>query len=237
VFSALLAPASLWSGERAGSARYFLRSAVIGAQWAAGFVVVFLIIRRQLGGISQARDVAIAAIPILTACGFSMGLVMRRLSPLPGPVAPMTLAGLVSGATWGWAAAAWPGRFGEFAALGAVLVYSAGPAAALYPAAIARRRRLAAYDRGECLSCGRERGSIETTEAGACPACGVSRRVCHSCLRIVDARTGEACPRCEATIDAACWRCGYAWAGVSEPRCPECGGWKPATSGVGDGSG
>jgi hypothetical protein len=226
VLAALLAPASIWSGERAGSARYFIRCAALGTMWAAALLVIFLMIFRRGGGVPPAQTVASLAIPVCTACGFSMGLLMRRFSPLPGTVGAMALAGIVSGAAWAGAAHLWLSEFGEFFAVGAVLLYSAGPALSLYPAALIRRRRLAAFERGECLACGAERGAIEPNDDGVCPACNASRRVCYSCLRIVDARSGEACPRCEATIDAACWRCGYEWAGVAEPQCPECGGWK-----------
>ncbi len=225
-----MAPAMRMAGERSSSARYFLRCGLLGAIWGVTFWIALISIRELIGGLSQTRDLTLIAIPVFTAGGFSMGLALRRLSPLPAVVGPLALAGASVGVVAVIAAGFYNTPHDVYAALAGLIYYSLAPAAALYPSALARRRRLRAYDRGDCPACGRERGAIETTEDGRCPNCKEKRRVCHNCLRLVSAATAEPCPRCDATIDAACWRCGYDWTGVHTPNCPECGVWKPRRS-------
>jgi len=155
--------------------------------------------------------------------GALCGLIARIAAQLPHIVKLTTGAGLIVGTMWvapiflGDAMYAYTPLF--------ALLWFFAPVIALYISATMQSTRVFRFRTGQCVECGHTKVGRRTL----CDACETpTRHLCHRCRRLVDARPGEPCPHCKkTTIAACCWSCGYAWEGVTLPRCPECGVWKP----------
>lgn len=172
----------------------------------------------------QAPDalLLVAAVLTLTASGALCGLIARLAAQLPHIVKLTASAGMLIGtlnAALSVQNTSWlPHPY-------YIIAWFALPLVALYISATIQSTRLSRFRAGNCVACGHEK----VGRRACCDACNVpTRHFCYRCRRLADARPGEPCQHCKmAAIAARCWKCGYSWDGVTLPRCPECGVWKP----------